>query len=275
MEISKNISNLTEGFIHTQVIQRGLDERTAKAYRLDLQLFHGWSETSGSERSLEEQMNAYLEYLSREKGLRPSTICRKQQVLRYYLSYLQNQGLVKGNQQLKPIHRGEDAGENEDTQLNKGEVDAFFLAIHQEYSELDSDFRKRVCLRDQIMMELLFYHGIEISELLRLELSDYNRKTAVLKIRRKRQRDRSVYLFSRNLQEQMLRWLSEHEYFEHEEIYRNRMFLSKLGRPISMKMVINIFEKYRGKAGIEKGCTPKDLKNGLGRYAEEMVREMG
>ena len=218
-------------------------------------------------------MNAYLEYLIEEKGLRFSTTCRKQQVFRYYLSYLRGKGLVQGDKQLKPIKRVE--RDAEDTQLTKREVDAFFHAIDQEYAELDSEFRKRVCLRDQIMMELLFYHGIEISELLRLEISDYNWKTAVLKIRRKKQRDRSVYLFSRNLQEQMVRWLSEHEYFEHEEIYCNRMFLSKLGKPISMKMVINIFEKYRVMAGIEKGCTPKDLKNGLGRYAEEMVWEMG
>jgi len=51
--------------------------------------------------------------------------------------------------------------------------------------------------------------------------------------------------------------------------------LSKLGKPLSMKMVINIFDKYRVMAGIKKVCKPKDLKNSLGRYAEEMVRELG
>ena len=273
MEIRKDILNLVEEFIQTQVIKRGLDERTTKAYRLDLQLFHTWSSAAGSEESLEDQMDAYLEHLAKERGLRTSTICRKQQVFRYYLSYLQARGLVKGEKKLKPIERVE--RDSQDTQLTKKEVDAFFHAIDQEYSELESDFRKRVCLRDQIMMELLFYHGIEISELLRLEILDYNQKTAVLKIRRKKQKDRSVYLFSRNLQEQMVWWLSEHEYFEHEEAYCNRMFLSKLGKPISMKMVINIFEKYRVLAGIQTECTPKDLKNSLGRYAEEVVWEMG
>ena len=53
------------------------------------------------------------------------------------------------------------------------------------------------------------------------------------------------------------------------------MFLSKLGKPLSMKMVTNIFDKYRVLAGIEKECTPKDLKKSLGRYGEEMVRERG
>lgn len=272
MEIRNHIFQSIEGFINSQVIKRGLDERTAKAYQLDLQLFHAWSETTFSGYSLEEQMDAYLEYLSREKGLRFSTLCRKQQVFRYYLSYLQAQGVIKGLRQLKPVKRQEEVSES--TQLTKREVDAFFQAMEEEYAELDSDFRKRVCLRDQIMMKLLFYHGIEISELLRLEVSDYNRKTAVLKIRRKRQTERSVYLFSRSLQEEMVQWLSEHEYFEREEIYHNRLFLSKLGKPISMKMVINIFEKYRVLAGIEKECTPKDLKRSMRGYAWEVVREV-
>ena len=73
----------------------------------------------------------------------------------------------------------------------------------------------------------------------------------------------------------MLQWLGEHECFEREISYHNRMFLSKYGKPLSMKMVINIFDKYRIMAGIEKVCKPKDLKNSLGRYAEEMVREQG
>ena len=53
------------------------------------------------------------------------------------------------------------------------------------------------------------------------------------------------------------------------------MFLSKLGRPLSMKMVINIFDKYRMLAGIEKECKPRDLKNSLDRYARELMMEQG
>lgn len=73
----------------------------------------------------------------------------------------------------------------------------------------------------------------------------------------------------------MERWLDEHGYFERGKGYDERMFLSKLGKPLSMKMVTNIFDKYRGLAGIEKECTPKDLKGSFGGYAEEVVRERG
>ena len=191
----------------------------------------------------------------------------------YYLSYLSAQGIIKEARPLKNANQREEPPK--EVLLTKKEIDSFFQAITREYAGLDSDFRKRVCLRDQVMMGLLFYHGIEISELLRLEVGDYDRKTAVLMVRRKSGKDYSVHLFSRMLQGQMAGWLDEHEYFERGKGYDERMFLSKLGRPLSMKMVTNIFDKYRGLAGIERECSPKDLKRSLGTYAEEMLREKG
>lgn len=267
--------DMVENFINTQVINRGLDERTATAYRLDLEKFYLWPEASDlSEASAwEDQMEAYLEYLFKEKGLCYSTISRKQKVFGYYLSYLESQGILEYYRPLKLIAQPEET--SIDTLLTKKEVEAFFQAIDQEYEGLNSDFRRRICLRDQVMMKLLFYHGIEISELLQLKLSDYNQKTVTLSICRKKQKNRIVYLFSKSLQQQMRQWLSEHIYFEQKELYYNYMFLSKLGKPLSMKMIINIFDKYRLMAGIERVCKPKDLKNSLGRYAEELVREQG
>lgn len=291
MSSDHNHQNMTDGFISAQVVGRGLDERTARAYRLDLERFYAWLEfdEEGSrfldegdsqeayrdsyQDSVPDKMDAYLNYLSREKGLRRSTICRKQRVLGYYLSYLTAQGMLEQCHPLKPIPPIKETPP--DTILTKKEVEALFQAIEREHEKLDSDFRRRVCLRDQVMIKLLFYHGIEVSELLRLEVSDYHQKAGVLSVRGKRGKNRSMYLFSRELREQMERWLSIHEYFEHESLFENRMFLSKMGKPLSMKMVINIFDKYRELAGIEKECKPKDLKNSLGRYAEELVWEMG
>lgn len=266
-------NKLIDEFINSQVIQKGLDERTAKAYRLDLEHLYQWMdlEPSDGRKKWESEIESYLEYLSSEKNRRPSTICRKQRVFGYYLSYLSSQGIIERERPLKRVRVQE--GTRKQIPLTKSEIDAFFQAITREYTDLGSDFRKRVCLRNQVMMGLLFYHGIEISELLRLETDDYDRKTAILTVRKKNGKDESIYLFSRILQEQMGKWLDDHEYFERGGGYDNCMFLSKLGRPLSMKMITNIFEKYREMAGIEKEATPKDLKRGLKRYAKELMVE--
>lgn len=71
----------------------------------------------------------------------------------------------------------------------------------------------------------------------------------------------------------MERWIGEHGYFERDNEFHNVLFLSKIGKPLSMKMVILVFDKYKDIAGIEKESTPKDLKRSMKRYAREMVVE--
>lgn len=354
-----SLDGLIEDFIRSQVTGRGLDDRTEKAYRLDLEHFsrwlagdggtegtavegsleeHGLAEKSLKERGLEkrkrqkealgeavlgkailekttsgkgalqktapkgadleQEILRYLRYLATERKLRTSTIYRKGRVFRYFLAYLGQTGQVGettaegshvldgrssfGSSDRSPYgalmqHKTSaqvKAPAQETSVLSKKEIDAFFQAIRREMEGLDSDFRRRVCLRDLVMMELLFYHGIEVSELLRLKVTDYDQKTGVLTVRKKRGGDQKIYLYSKVLREQMERWLTEHGCFEREAEYREMLFLSKLGRPLSMKMVINIVEKYRELAGIEKAVTPKDLKGSMGAYARELMREV-
>ena len=42
-----NLQNSIERFIDSQVVSRGLDERTKKAYQLDLELFFRWMQENG------------------------------------------------------------------------------------------------------------------------------------------------------------------------------------------------------------------------------------
>ena len=84
---------------------------------------------------------------------------------------------------------------------------------------------------------------------------------------------RQEYLFSRELKESIGLWIDEHGYFEKENGCDQYLFLSKVGKPLSMKMIILVFDKYRVMAGIEKECTPKDLKSSMKKYAKELLVE--
>lgn len=312
---------MIEKFIQRQVLDKGLDTRTAKAYRLDLTHLYDWMEKQGISEFQEKEVKRYLQHLVSEKGLRHSTVTRKSRVFGYYLQFCGRDGTeggataagkgaaAEGDAAAAPATAksvvvesaaavagkiaaaegaeravaemaiaemfsvpklSEEDGQGE-LYLSAQETDAFFAALDREYASLDSEFRKRVCLRDDVMMELLFYHGIEISELLALQVGDYERKNGILHVHRKRMQDRDIYLFSDGLREKMERWLEARQYFEKDNEFHQRLFLSKLGKPLSMKMVINVFDKYLELAGIERECTPKDLKGSLERYAVEKM----
>lgn len=286
-----NSKNLIDGFINEHVIRQGLDNRTEKAYRLDLEHFCAWMKQKDSLSSrmkvsfdledsiksettcLEDWMEDYLKYLAIEKKMSSATVCRKSRVLGYYLVYLSNHNIISLHRSLN-LARGLGRKSQKKGVLSKKESDAFFMAMTHEYESLDSEFRKRICLRDMVMMEILFYHKIEISELLRFKVADYDQSTGVLTVRQKRGQERQVYLFSQGLRTRMEQWLEDRKKFRCEDEYYERMFLSKLGKPLSMKMIIKIFDKYREMAGIEKGFTPKDLKeNCMKQYAKDLVME--
>ncbi len=274
-----------EEFIGDYAAEHNLDPRTKKAYRMDLNHFYAWAQErredkhgpDSEEYAWEDWMDAYLDYLSIEKNLSFSTIYRKNRVLSYYLAYLARRGVISSYRSLKAIKRSEEGGMKGQTAqglLSRKDADAFFAAMNREYEGLDSEFRRRVCLRDMVMMELLFYHKMEISELLQIEIQDYDQKNGVLTIQRKRGMSHGIHLYSQGLLKKMALWLEERKAFQREGEYENRMFLSKLGRPLSMEMVIQIFDKYRRLAGIEKELTPKDLKeSSMKVYARELMVE--
>lgn len=263
-----------EEFIGNQVRERKLDERTVKAYRMDLEHLYRWLRETERDIKDSKAVETYLKYLSNEKKLRASTVTRKYRVFCCYMEYLFRQKCLSNRPALKPpVMADTDTAVRGDNVLSKAEIDSFFIALNREYENLDNDFRRRVCLRDSVMMELLFYHGIEISELLRLEVAHYERETGTLSIPGKRNKQRTVRLFSKNLREKMDQWISIHPYFERDDPYENCLFLSKMGKPLSMKMVIRVFDKYRVMAGIEKECTPKDLKRSMKNYAQELMME--
>lgn len=264
-----------ESFVASQVLKRGLDERTARAYALDLRQVYRWLGQQQIPVLEEGAAEDYLRYLTDEKKRKPSTVIRTYRVLQYYLEYLFRQGDLAQHRAITPpeTETPQARCEREEHMLSKAETDAFFAAMDREYESLDCGFRRRVCLRDRVMMELLFFHGIEISGLLRLTVPDFDSRTGLLTIRGKRGKKHQEYLFSRALKEKMGRWIEEHGYFEKGNEYDEVLFLSKAGKPLSMKMIILVFEKYRVMAGIEKEYTPKDLKASRKRYARELMVE--
>ena len=144
--------NLIDSFINEHVIRQGLDYRTEKAYRLDLEHFYAWIEQKDSLSSgikvsfdlehsiksqticLEDWMEDYLKYLAIEKKMSSATVCRKSRVLGYYLVYLSNHNIITFHRSLN-LARGLGRKSQKKGVLSKKESDAFFMAMVHESQE--------------------------------------------------------------------------------------------------------------------------------------------
>lgn len=134
MDITANSKKLIENFIGERVAKHGLDCRTEKAYRLDLELFYIWLGQKEAETSVEKVetdgwgacAEDYLTYLTMEKKLSSSTISRKNRVISYYLSYLARQGLISGyHPPIRALKNRKTQNKKEGGQLSRKDADAF------------------------------------------------------------------------------------------------------------------------------------------------------
>ncbi len=83
-------------FVAEEVLGKGLDERTARAYRTDLEHLYLWLGKYGKGQLERGAVEDYLNYLVNEEGLKYSTVTRKYRVFCYYMEYLERKGIMPG-----------------------------------------------------------------------------------------------------------------------------------------------------------------------------------
>ena len=69
MAWNRNCPALVDEFIHAQVISRGLDERTAIAYRMDLENFYLWPEGGLSGISFQGEGAPLVHHFQKTEGV--------------------------------------------------------------------------------------------------------------------------------------------------------------------------------------------------------------
>ena len=256
--------------------QKGYDGRTIKCYEADLNDYFRWLEREQAElgRDMEVSGRTSAEYLtSLEVKNKNSTINRRKIALSRYLQWMGKKSLdlreTKIPFQSKKIERLK-----EPHSLRREEVDRLIQVLNEEYEIAETEFKKRIALRDSIMFELLFYHGLQIQELVALQAADFIPAERLLHVRDKKGAAREERLYSDELYRKLLLWEEERlEFAERNEKYRAVMFLTKMGTPVNVKFLVAIFHKYKDLAGITQEATPLFLKHSLKGYAESVMRE--
>jgi len=172
-----------EQFLSYLQIEKGLALNTVISYRYDLCLFNDFLSDRGVKRVQDMKRHDAQDYVAYlyGKGMSPATIARRLTAIKGFIRFLQREEIITG-----------DHIWNLDTP-KPPQVLPHVLSLKQVEDLLAApDINEPLGMRDAAMLELLYATGMRVSEMLNLDLSDFNAEAAYLRCMGKGSKERIV-----------------------------------------------------------------------------------
>lgn len=256
-------------------IQKCLDKKTLKAYRIDLRQFCEQNPETQITEITSEILELYIAHLHGQ--YKPKTAKRKIASIKAFFHYLEYREIISYNPFNKiRIRFREPVILPKTIPLNT--VELFLATIYRQYKTAETPCQKQNALRDAAVAELLFATGMRISELCSLKISDVNLSDGTILIYGKGRRERRLQIGS----EAVIRILSAYN----ESVYTKRascrhFFINHTGSALSDQSVRRMINKYTALASIEQHITPHMFRHTFAtslldadvdiRYIQEML----
>lgn len=230
--------------------QKRLDEKTRKAYRIDLFQLAGALENQ----SLNDITPVMLEKVfgTWHMTYKAKTVKRKVAAVRAFFSWLEEREYLTENP-FGRIHVRFREPKALPKTIPEHNLERFLQTLYDVRRHADERQKQQV-LRDITVIELLFSTGMRISELCSLKLNDVNLVEGAVLIHGKGRKERYIQIPD----EQLLQLLQEYYNAYKDDMERNGgcFFINHRGRPLKDASVRNMIEKYCAEADISQHITP-------------------
>lgn len=255
--------------------QKCLDEKTLKAYRIDLRQF---SEQIFIINIAEITSKTLEQYIARlHEQYKPKTVKRKIASVKALFHYLEYKDIIDHNPFSKIlIHFREPVILPKTIPLHT--VETFLSTIYKQRENAKTSYQKRNALRDAAVAELLFATGMRISELCSLKINDVNLYDGTILIYGKGDKERRIQIGN----EAVINILTEYnDAFDTERQACNNFFINQSGKALSDQSVRRMINKYTSLASIDQHITPHMFRHTFAtslleadvniRYIQEML----
>jgi len=248
-----------EQFVDFLTFERGLADRTVRAYHRDLRGLVDFlvdRDVDAPEAVDAGDLREYVFHL-KERGLAASTIRRAQSSIRTYFSFLVGEGAVEGD----PSERMESprSGRRLPTVLSRGETERLLEAPDPDHP---------LYWRDRAILETLYATGIRVSELVALRIVDVDADEGICTVFGKGSKERIVPV-GRTALLVLDRYLREVRPKLESGEGKGAVFLSHRGRPLSRVAIWNLVKEAAEEAGIEKDVSPHTLRHSFATHLLE------
>ena len=255
--------------------QKRLDDKTLKAYKIDLAQFSQLVKTHNIAQLNVDVLEKYIATL--HQTFKPKTVKRKIASAKAFFHYLEYKDII----QINPFHKMQ-IRFREPVILPKtiplSTMEQLLITMYDALENVASTYQKRKTLMDVTIVELLFATGIRISELCKLKSSDIDFTTNTIIIFGKGSKERRLQIVNDNVCSIIARY---YNCYEKQITSTGYFFSSKSGEALSDQYVRKMINKYSSLAGIAMHITPHMFRHTFAtsllesdvdiRYIQEML----
>lgn len=248
------LSNAIAIYLKACKIERNLSHLTLRAYALDLAQFLAFARTGFSGRNFDSPVliQGFLEYLTNTQKHKASSLKRKVAVLRSFMKFLCCRSLIGSNpfDNLTVRLRSE---RRLPKVLNLTQVMDILRSARTAGNEARSTKQVFIASRDYALLEILFYSGARIGEVLMTNILDYDATRRMAIIRGKGKRERLIDLDCEPVVLALSAYLLSRAAIAHSE---PALFVSRTGKRLTAHSAERIVRKYALAANISCRVTP-------------------
>lgn len=270
-----NLQTQITSYLEYCLTQKRLDEKTIKAYKIDLFQFSDGISTTSLLEITPSILENYIKKL--HEKYKPKSVKRKIASIKAFFHYLEYRNIIIQNPFNKiQIHFREPVILPKTIPLYI--VEKFLSTIYSQRSNAKTDYQKRNALRDAAVAELLFSTGIRISELCNLKNNNVNLIDGIILIYGKGSKERLLQIGNSSVLDILREYKNN---FYQKTLQCDHFFTSQSGKPLSDQSVRRMINKYSSIASIDLHITPHMFRHTFAtslleadvdiRYIQEML----
>ena len=245
----KNQQKLMEEYLYYGLKQRKLDEKTVRAYQVDLRQFSEFCAQKElvTEKAIIRQYVLYLHETYKQK-----TVKRKVASLKAFYSYLEDEEIIE-NSPLRKIRTEFREEKVLPRSIPYSVLQSLLSSMYSQKSIESTISNRKLLNRDIAVVEILFSTGIRISELCNLMQKNIDIEHGIFCIKGKGGKERYLQIGT----EEVLEQLKEYKRHWKKELEASEFFfLNRYGKRYSEQSARRMIQRYTQEAMIEMHITP-------------------
>lgn len=243
---NEQTSKLITDYLNFCISRKNLDQKTIKSYKIDLRQYFEFTTKSAIKWTDKKSIEQYIDLLHYK--YKPKSVKRKIASLKAFFHYLEIEELIEIN----PFHKMQ-IKYKEPFILPKtipiNNIEQIIRYAYLQLAKANTEYTKKVTLRNTLILELLFATGMRISELCTLTAEQIDFNDYIIKIYGKGSKERLIQICNQNVQAIIKKY---YETYRLGTESNNYFFINRL----SEQSVRNMINNYAIGAKIPIHITP-------------------